>query len=69
MDPRRAELYLRHIREGGAKIADFLTARPDIDPDFIEDLPARHEAELERHISDLKITQQIERDVLAIEEE
>jgi hypothetical protein len=66
MDPRRVELYLRHIHEGGAKIAEFLKAHPDIDPDFIEDMTDKEEAELQQYSSDLAITQQIERDELTL---
>jgi hypothetical protein len=64
MDARRVELYLRHIHEGGAKIAEFLKAHPDIDPDFIEDMTDKEETELQQYSSDLAITQQIERDEL-----
>jgi hypothetical protein len=64
MDARRVELYLRHIHEGGAKIAEFLKAHPDIDPDFVEDMTDKEEAELREYSSDLAITQQIERDEL-----
>jgi hypothetical protein len=55
------ELYLRHIREGGAKIAEFLVAHPEIDPHFIEDMTKQQQAELRRHISDLTTTHEIER--------
>jgi hypothetical protein len=64
MSPRRVELYLRHIREGGAKIAEFLIAHSDINPDFIEDMTDAQEAELKQFTSDLAITQQIERNHL-----
>jgi hypothetical protein len=60
MSTQRIELYLRHIREGGAKIAEFLTTHPHIDPNFIDDMTGQQEAELRQHISDLIITQKIE---------
>lgn len=60
------DLYLRHIREGGAKIVEFLVAHPDVDPHFIEDMTAQQEAALRRHISDLTVTQEIERQELNI---
>lgn len=61
MSTQSIDLYLRHIREGGAKIAEFLTTHSHIDPNFIEDMTDQQEAELRRHISDLTITQEIER--------
>jgi hypothetical protein len=61
MDPRIVELYVRHIHEGGAKIAEFLNAHCDVDPNFIDDMTHIQEAELKAFISDLAITQQIER--------
>lgn len=64
MDARRVELYVRHIHEGGAKIAEFLNSHPDVYPEFIEDMTDRQEAELEKYISDLAITQQMERRAL-----
>ncbi|MFZ0902805.1 MAG: hypothetical protein WAN71_02765 [Mycobacterium sp.] len=67
MDPRKAELYLRHIHEGGAKIAEFLIAHPDINPDRIDDMTQKQEFELKQYCSDLAITHQIERDELDIE--
>jgi hypothetical protein len=68
MDPRRVELYLRHIHEGSAKIAEFLNAHSDIKPEFIEDMSAQQEAELKEYSADLDKTQQIEREELSIEE-
>jgi hypothetical protein len=66
MDARKVDLYLRQIREGGAKIAEFLIVHPDIDPEFIDDITDNQEAELKEYISDLTITQQIERNELDI---
>jgi hypothetical protein len=67
MHSSKTQLYLRHMHEGGAKIAEFLIAHPDINPHFIEDMTSEQEAELKHYISDLAITQQIERDNLDIE--
>lgn len=61
MDARKVDLYVRQIREGGAKIAEFLAVHPDINPDFIEEITGDQETELEQYISDLAVTQQIER--------
>lgn len=61
MSTQSIELYLRHIREGGVKIAEFLTMHSHIDPHFIGDMTDRQEAELRQHMSDLIITQEIER--------
>ncbi|MCV7377320.1 hypothetical protein BST11_13940 [Mycobacterium alsense] len=60
VDPQRAALYLRHMREGGAKIAQFLVEHPGIDPCFIEEMTEAQEAELNEYTSDLTVTQQIE---------
>lgn len=60
VDPKTAELYLRHMREGGAKIAQFLIEHPGIDPCFIDDMTEAQEAELKKYTSDLDATQQIE---------
>ena len=68
MDQRRVELYLRHIHEGGAKIAEFLNAHSEIRPEFIEDMTAQQEAELRIYGSELDKIQQIEREELAIED-
>ena len=38
MDARKIELYLRHIREGGALFAQFLNSHPQIDPNFADDI-------------------------------
>lgn len=67
MDPRKVELYLRHIHEGGAKIAEFLSAHPEIQPDFIEEMTGIQEAELQLFIFELAATQRIERDELNAE--
>jgi hypothetical protein len=67
MHPRKVELYLRHVHEGGAKIAEFLIAHPDIDPDDIDDMTQKQEFDLKQHCSDLAITHQIERYELDIE--
>jgi hypothetical protein len=64
MNPQNIELYVRHIHEGGAMIARFLTAHPSINPDLIEDLTGKQEAQLQRYMCDLTVTQQIERDAL-----
>lgn len=69
MGPRKVELYVRHIHEGGAKIAEFLNSHGDIDPNFIDDMTHIQEAQLKVFISDLAITQQIERHALDAEEE
>lgn len=68
MDQRRVELYLRHVHEGGARIAEFLNAHPDIRPEFIEDMSTQQEAELRKYSSDLDKIQQIEREELTIED-
>lgn len=60
MDPKRAALYLRHMHEGGAKIAQFLIEHPGIDACFIDEMTDAQEAELKRYTSDLGVTQQIE---------
>ncbi len=62
MDPRKVELYLRHIHEGGAKIAEFLRAHPGIRPEFIDEMTGIQEAELQLFLFDLAATQRIERD-------
>ena len=67
MDQRRVELYLRHIHEGGAKIAEFSNAHSEIRPEFIEDITAQQEAKLRIYGSELDKIQQIEREELAIE--
>jgi hypothetical protein len=67
MHPRKVELYLRHVHEGGAKIAEFLIAHPDIDPHDIDDMTQKQEFDLKQHCSDLAITHQIERYELDIE--
>jgi hypothetical protein len=67
MDPRIAEVYVRHIHEGGTKIAEFLNAHPDVDPNFIDDITAIQEAQLIVFMADLAITQRIERHELAVE--
>ncbi len=66
MDARQVDLYSRQIREGGAKIAEFLIAHPEIDPEFIEDMSENQQAELTEYLSDFAITQQIERNELDI---
>jgi hypothetical protein len=61
MNRQKIDVYLRHVHEGGAKVAAFLNAHPEIDPDLIEDMTETQEAELKRFTSDLRVTQQIER--------
>jgi hypothetical protein len=67
MHPRKVELYLRHIHEGGAKLAEFLIAHPDIDPQGIDDMTQKQEFDLKQYCSDLAITHQIEHGELNIE--
>jgi hypothetical protein len=64
MDSRKIRLYVRHIHEGGAKVAEFLDARPDINPHDIDDLTQQEEADLTQYCSDLAITHMMERDEL-----
>ena len=67
MHPRKVELYLRHIQEGGAKIAEFLIAHPDIDPQGIDNMTQKQELDLKQYCHDLAITHQIEHGELDIE--
>jgi hypothetical protein len=64
MDSRQVRLYVRHIHEGGAKIAEFLDKHPDIDPHDIDNLTQQQEVDLTQYCSDLAITHTIERDEL-----
>lgn len=60
VDLERAALYLRHMHEGGAKIAQFLIEHPDVDPCFIDEMTEGREADLKKYTFDLTVTQQIE---------
>lgn len=58
---------MRHVHEGGAKVAEFLSAHSEIDPHFIEEMTGAQEFALKRFSSDLTITQRIERNELDAE--
>jgi hypothetical protein len=67
MNPRKVELYIRQIHEGGAKVAEFLRSHPQVDPDGIDNMTQEQERELIQYCSDLTITHQIERYELDIQ--
>jgi hypothetical protein len=67
MNPRKVDLYIRQIHEGGAKVAEFLRSHPQVNPNGIDDMTQEQELELMQYCSDLTITHQIERGELDIE--
>ncbi|MCA9335168.1 hypothetical protein KC953_03420 [Candidatus Saccharibacteria bacterium] len=64
---RRANLAQRHCLEASTLFANFLKSRPDIDPNFIDDMDDEQEADWQKYSSDLAITQDMERHELEIE--
>lgn len=67
IDNRRIDLTRQHYREASAMFARFLKSRPDIDPNFIDDMTPEQESDWHQYSSDLVITQGIERYELDIE--
>ena len=67
IDSRKIDLAKRHQLETSTLFANFLKSRPDIDPNFVDDMDDEQEADWQQYSSDLTITQGMERYELDID--